>query len=345
MKIDRLLQCMFCFFVLAGCGGSVGGLGDNQSRIVLEADMVNIPADGISSAAIMATITNSSGNAPVVGTAVSFATDLGRFANGDRQYTVTTMDDSGVVMVSLLAGHTAGIASVSAQAGGVSQKIRVVIGFAAGSIDLFADPDHLPADGYSAATLTATVTDSAGQPVALGTLVTFDASLGTFPNGRRIYSVATVSEAGIVTVGLTAGSIAGTAEVSCAAGGASQQVYVVFSDDLPAGGPGAIQLTAAPPSLPADGVSAAMIVATLQGSGGASVAIGTPVTFTTTLGMFANAAATFETATADETAQAYATLMAGTTAGSARVEARSLDVSGVFVVAFEDLSGETEVVD
>ena len=88
-------------------------------------DTPSIPADGISSLRIKATLTDSTEEPVEMGTYVSFHTDSGKFANNSVTYTVHTPNQTGVVMVSFIAGTGGEKANVCAYSNGVSQCIAV----------------------------------------------------------------------------------------------------------------------------------------------------------------------------------------------------------------------------
>ena len=119
----RLIAYLMVLMSLAGCGGS-GSL-DESASIVLSADTTSIYADGVSSVAITATVTDSSGIAIPAYSDVSFYTSNGSFRNGSRSYGVTTKDASGVVVASLIAPDAPGFAEVTCESSGVTQSIRI----------------------------------------------------------------------------------------------------------------------------------------------------------------------------------------------------------------------------
>ena len=210
------------------------------------------------------------------------------------------MDDSGVATASLRAGTRPGTATIVVTANDVTQKINLLMGFTTAGIMLTADPPRIPADSRSSSTITASLADSAGEPVPPGTPLRCDTSLGTFANGRPTCSVSTTDESGMVAVALISGPAAGTAEVCCESGGSSQLITVIFFAGMPAGAPNHISLTASPLSIPADGISTSTISALLIDGDNQPAPIGTEVTFSTTLGMFSNGNDLFTALTHDQ---------------------------------------------
>lgn len=93
-----------------------------------------------------------------------------------------------------------------------------------------------------------------------------------------------------------------------------------------------VVLSADPISIPADNISYSTITAVLTAGTGFPPPIGTPVLFSTTLGVFSNSAKSYSTTTIDEIGTAKATLIAGLTPGTATVTGISGDAIGVVKV-------------
>ncbi|MFZ3044581.1 MAG: invasin domain 3-containing protein [Desulfatirhabdiaceae bacterium] len=306
--------------VAIGIGSSVGG-------ITLTATPGKIPADGFSSSTISARIVDNSNAEVAAGTSVTFKTTLGKFWDGSQEIKVVTTSSyllGDNVAISLIAGEISGTALVTCIRGGVSQANNVENGdLPAATIKLTVDPEKIPADGYSASVILAELTDSGGNPVGNGTQVTFTTTLGTFSNGTQTVTLSVSNGAGSVLVSLIAGTTPGIAQVVCSSNGVTQ-ITAVQIGDLPAA---AIELSADPSMLYADGSSQSVISAYLIDSTGQPVAKGTIVSFNTTMGTFQNNDVNFQTTTLDETGIATATLTAGTTAGIATVTCTSSGVS------------------
>jgi len=258
--------------------------------MTLTAVPASIPADGTSSSAITATIKDSSGNPVPKGTAVVFTTNLGTISTPS----VTTPNESGVVTVSLIAGTTPGVATVTATATvgttPLTQSVRVNIGGTTGTIVLTANPGTIPPDNTSSSAITATVKDNAGRPVEEGTQVKFETSLtGTrFRNGTQSITVPIENAAGTATVSLIAGTTTGsskiTATVNIAGAVVTQTIYVKI--DLTY----SITLWADKTNITSDGTDESTITATLLDNTGAPVPDVT-VNFSTDKGSVTPAAA------------------------------------------------------
>ena len=313
--------------VLASCGGAAEETGGS---ITLSADPASIPPDGYSSSTITATVKDSTGNPVVIGTTVTFTTNLGSF-RGSSSISVSISDDTGVVTVSLIAGTTSGIATVTAESNSVTQliKVPIVSGGSTASITLTAEPTSIPPDGYSSSTITATLKDNTNNPVAIGTTVTLTTNLGSF-HGSTSISVSTSDSTGIVTVSLIAGTTTGTATITAESNNVTQLVTVTI---VSGGGTALITLEAEPECIAPDGFSSSTITATLYDSSGDEVPVGTYVTFTTNLGSFPGGTSAYGW-TSDDTGVVTVSLIAGTTSGRATVTATSNNVTQSVVVSF-----------
>lgn len=197
------------------------------------------------------------------------------------------------------------------------------------TLTLTADPTSVNADGISFSTITAVLTDSAGAPAAQGTQVDFTTNLGLFANGANRFQTVTDAATGTAIAILYAGtSPSDDVTVTCTAGGLTMIVKLKFVSVTP--GPVAnITLSVSNPSIIADGISSSVITAILKDRNGSPVAIGTPVTFTTSLAVFSNNRNTFDTTTIDENGTATATLIAGLTPGTATITCTSGSVSAI----------------
>ncbi|MDA3833329.1 MAG: Ig-like domain-containing protein [Spirochaetales bacterium] len=216
--------------------------------ISLEAENTTIPADGNSSTAITATIADTSGNPVPEGTTCVFTTNLGSFSNGDQVESHTTTASNGILITSLTAGTDVGIAVVTARCGGVTQAINIEIEEsggvipAVGYITLTSNPAEMPIGGSS--TITATVFDTAGSPMPVGTTIIFTTTLGTFPGGAvptpppsitSQVTLTTTDASGKIVTSLISPISPGIAVVqarSSETGGVSQSIEVIFTKEV-----------------------------------------------------------------------------------------------------------------
>ncbi|NVM21453.1 MAG: hypothetical protein HWN68_06700 [Desulfobacterales bacterium] len=114
------------------------------------------------------------------------------------------------------------------------------------SIQLSAADSSIPADGASSTAITATIKDSSGQPVLVGTPVRFSTTLGSFSNGSRSYTASTPDVFGDVSVSLIAGTISGDAIVTATSNSVTQNVSVELTESVAgagtAGNPASIEV-------------------------------------------------------------------------------------------------------
>ena len=307
------------------------------ASITLTASPESINADGASSSAITATLTDNTGQPVAKGTSVAFSTTLGAFSNGSTTYQTTTPDDTGTVKVSLISSTTEGTAGITVTSNGVTQRTDVefvatsVISETA-SITLTAAPSSINAVGASSSAITATLTDNTGQPVAKGTSVAFSTTLGIFSSGGTTYQTTTPDDTGTVTVSLISSTTTGTAEITVTSNGITQRTTVVFISTTSE--TASITLTAAPDTIKADGASSSAITATLTDNTGQPVSSGTSVTFSTTLGTFSNGSTTYQTTTPGDTGTVTVSLTSSTTAGTAQITVTSNGVTQRITVTF-----------
>ena len=148
--------------------------------IGLAANPASIKADGKSSAIITATLTDSTGAAVTPGTPVSFMTGLGYFQNGEKTYSLTTPDSTGVVQVSLHAGTVPGTTNVVAMSNNISQALSFIMTNAYYSLlSITATPKYIAANGISTSLVQATVTDVSGVPQKDAAISFYDATVDT----------------------------------------------------------------------------------------------------------------------------------------------------------------------
>ena len=312
--------------------------------IILTASPTSLPADGHSSAAIKAVVNNSAGIPVSVGTSVTFSTQLGTFSNGQQTITMGTIDSTGVVTVSLIAGTASGLAEVVCSSGGLTQSVSVSIGtLPIASITLAANPGSIPADGASSSTITATVLDVSGTPLHEDSVpVTFTTDLGHFSNGSKTITVLTITggDWGKVVVSLIAGTTSGVAHVVCESGKVTQSTNVTIGSSAEVA---SITLSANPTSLPADGVASSTLTATLLDiSGNLLNKDNILVKFTIKplidkppIGRFSNGLQTITVATMGDSGapgKVLVSLIAGTTSGIATIVCESGNVTQSTVV-------------
>ena len=175
-QVKNFLKCTFVFciaFCLISCGSGSTGEEDatDTASITLAVDTDSIPADGVRSLTITATLTDANGDAVPKGTQAVLKTNLGTFANGKNSYAVATQDYSGVITAALISGTTAGSALVSIESNGVYESINVQFTIASNAIvikKIEVDPASLQVKetgGVEVSQIIATITDEYDQPL------------------------------------------------------------------------------------------------------------------------------------------------------------------------------------
>ncbi len=173
------------------------------------------PSDGTGTPA--ATATPSTGTPVHNGTVVSFTTTLGTIEPSEAKTT------GGQVTVKLVGDGRSGVATITAYSGGASQTLAVNIGAAAAArVLVSASPQELPPTGGTT-TVTATVQDQQGNPIA-GVPVTFSTSAGSLNATGAVTdafgnatTMLTTNAAATVTAsagGGTSGTLSGTVAIT-----------------------------------------------------------------------------------------------------------------------------------
>ncbi len=197
-------------------------------------------------AAATAAVIAGSGTAVHNGTVVSFATSLGHIEPREAKTT------AGQATVKLIADGRSGVATVTAYSGGATRTVTVNVGAAAATrILVTASPQSLPFPGGTS-TINATVQDQEGNPIS-GVPVAFSTTKGTLAVTTSVtdaFGNATTTLATIADATVTASTGGGTT------GTLSGTVTVTIQPN------GTISITA-----PAG-----------------TVTVGTPITFTVTVG-------------------------------------------------------------
>ena len=204
------------------------GPGPTAFIVITANPMSDNPADNVSFSTVTATLYDIYGRAVNSGIKVAFKTTIGKFTNNNTSIDAYT--DSRGIATAYVSSGSIGTAQISASSNGVTSYVNVsFIGVGPPAfISLNAVPNWIPADGYSYTAITAVIVDSAAQPVAAGTAVSFTTTLGVFENGKTIYSTATPDAKGTLTVHLRATSTiaTGSAVITCTSGTATQSLTV-----------------------------------------------------------------------------------------------------------------------
>ncbi len=208
-----------------GGGGGGGGVGKTYKSVTIQlfASKTTLPADGVSTSTITATITGDGKPIPD-GENVSFSTTLGTFQeSGDSTATITS--SGGKATVTLVAPRTEGTATVTATFQGKSSSISITIQPIYGenppaTINVNIEPAEITV--YGTATVTAKIYDSSGKPVKNGTEVDFSTN---FPESKLDPKISTTFN-GVATATFTAGSKYGTATIIVTSGDVGTMITI-----------------------------------------------------------------------------------------------------------------------
>lgn len=214
------------------------------SNITLQSGAEQMTAGSSDTTTIRATCFLANGNFAEPGTVVRFEVDNGRFTNE----TVPVDGNYGVAETEYITGSIIGSATlrgfVQNSDGERIYSNNVNINLLPGEpsrITVSASPDHLVTndqDTYS--TITAVVSDLANNPVAQGTLVRFETTMG------NITPSAITDIDGRATARLTSGVAAGVAEITASATAESGVIEGSATVTFISGGPNSIELSADP---------------------------------------------------------------------------------------------------
>ncbi len=220
---------------------------------------------GIQEALIKATVTKSDETPVPDGTEVSFTTTAGSISS-------VTKTVNGVATAILSSSPTAGKATITATAGGVSATAEVeFIPGPPSKVEVKANPATLIAGSTTPSTISATVLDANNNPVADGALVTFSAENGSL-NPLTATTVTGVATSAYLAPASppTSGIDTVTAKVIGVQGQANIAIVGPQIAD--------IELTVSPASIPINGATAT-VRAKLSLVGGGTVPDGTEVKF------------------------------------------------------------------
>ncbi|HEA69651.1 MAG TPA: hypothetical protein ENI07_22995 [Desulfobacterales bacterium] len=321
--------------------------GNDPAKIVLTATPDTIPADGETSSKITATVTDCEGEG-VLGTDLEFRTDKGFFSNGEMSIIKTTRAETGTVDAFLIVskGTKLGPARIevrSMEDPRIIALITIKIGAKPAGVTLTASPTTIPADGKTTSTITATVTDFQGTPVPPGTVVEFKTTAGFFSNDSNRITATTTGTTGIAVAHLYApiGTPPQFAQITGKSKGVSGTVTVTIESPEPSPpppppptppGPTAkIVLVANPTTIPPDATTISTITATLTDANQDPVAIGTRMTFSTTLGFFPNGSRSITVSTTDTSGTATVFLRAAKK-GTATIKCTSNGVIALTII-------------
>lgn len=280
----RSLLLSFLALLLIGCGqqGSPGGVGPGMTAAIqMSAATTTVPADGVSSTAISAQLSDSVGSGVTQYTSVTFTTNLGTFLNGKQKIEMMTPDTSGMVQVSLISPKTGGTANIIATSNNVTQQVSIefVKALPPVTITVSARPNTVRPLGTT--TITARVKDAVDDAV-VGETVTFYV-LSNISGGSLQSLTVLTNVNGEASVTYTAGSDIGQDVIQATASSNGINGTTTVKVDAQAIVVGGINVIAGSSTLVADGASQTLIRATVTDVNG-DAAAGKTVNFTTTAG-------------------------------------------------------------
>ncbi|MDD5087193.1 MAG: invasin domain 3-containing protein, partial [bacterium] len=166
--------------VTATTGGTVNGqvsvsvIAGPAASVTLTSSSDTLLADNTSTAMITAHVQDAYGNPVAQGSVVTFT------AQGGTVTESSTVGPNGTASATFQASLLAGPAAVIATQNDVQGSLVIqLLPTLAATVNLWANPLQLTADGATQAALRATVLDAQGRPVSDGTSVTFAAETGT----------------------------------------------------------------------------------------------------------------------------------------------------------------------
>ncbi len=264
-------------FVPSGTGGT--------KTLFLTRSSDKIPADGLSTVQITATVKNASNNPVKDGTPVNFTGTAGTI------FPARAATTNGVANATLRADPAPDQATVTAKVGSTTATVTVAFvdsgGGAISSIFVTRTPAEIPGDGTSTATVIATVRDPNNNPVADGTQVVFTTSRGIISPSISQTTGGT-AEAEIRSEPTSTDT---TATITVVAG--TQQAITTVKFTGTGSGPTRISVTADRTNIPADGTSTSALRALLLDPSGQPIPA-TSLTLSATSGMLStNGGATY----------------------------------------------------
>lgn len=293
--------------VTGRCGNAIASVSVTfvpaaPASVVVAANPPTVPVGG--QATVVATVRDQWGNLVSDGSVLQFNATLGSV------WPVSGMTMNGQATTTFQAGTLAGDAWITATAGGGSgQTVIPVLPSVPATLDLVAFPASIPLTGT--ATIQASVMDAYANPMADGTQVSFNTTLGAV----NPQSATTMD--GVAASTLLAGGEPGVATLTAQAGLASDSTQVKIG----VGAPISISLSADPAQIPADGVSTSTITALVLDPFEEPITQTIPITFETTSGQVMPPVTWVVNGTA-------VTHLSGTQAGAALITARAANASG-----------------
>jgi hypothetical protein len=260
------------------------------ASFTLNANPVNITADGFSTSEVSTLVRDSADHIVADGAVVNFSVNTTTSTGtGDFQFPSSDETVGGIASRTFTAGVTFGDIDVVVSSGGANSGtdgdgLITLIQEIVGTVTVVVEPNSLVANGAPDNTVVvrATLTNSSGFPMNAGTEVTISTSGGLLdfvsPIATGVTSlIATTDNLGVASVFLQSSTAAGLNFVTATSGGRvgiGEVNFVAGPTDAAQS-----QLTVSPTNIPADGVTTATITLTAKDANGNLVADGKTVLF------------------------------------------------------------------
>ncbi len=260
------------------------------ASFTLNANPVNITADGFSTSEVSTLVRDSADHIVADGAVVNFSVNTTTSTGtGDFQFPSSDETVGGIASRTFTAGVTFGDIDVVVSSGGADSGtdgdgLITLIQEIVGTVTVVVEPNSLVANGAPDNTVVvrATLTNSSGFPMNAGTEVTISTSGGFLDDVTPIANpvtsiIATTDNLGVASVFLQSSTTAGLNFVTATSGGRvgiGEVNFVAGPTDAAQS-----QLTVSPTNIPADGVTTATITLTAKDANGNLVADGKTVLF------------------------------------------------------------------
>ncbi len=238
--------------------------------VFVEANPTSIPIGGFTSD-VTATLRDQYGNLVADGTEATFVTDLGSV--GSNSIVKTTVN--GVANATLTSGLIIGTAHITVSSGSAEGQAEVTFTIGTPETVVVESWPSTIEVGGNTSTITATVSDIGGYPVADGTSVVFTTDFASLGSS----TVTKYTTDGVAVATLTSGLVPGLAHITAESNSKSGAAIVKVAP----GPPYAIHVEADPPYIPIGGATS-RITATVKDQYENNVVNGTNIDFITTLG-------------------------------------------------------------
>ncbi|RKZ35250.1 hypothetical protein DRQ33_00060 [bacterium] len=307
---------------------TVGGVSDSvpielvpgQPHLITMNPMLGtLPADSSSVDTIAVVVQDRYGNRVQGGVSVDFSTTLGEVFPESNE-----TNSAGSTYVFLRSGYQIGVARVVGRIDSARGECSVVITTTTPhTIALFVDPHTLMADGFSTASLTATVLDTFGHPISDGTPVVFSVNDSSY---GMVFPGIAYTSSGEAQSTFRAAVQKGNPVLRAETDPTNFDEVIIT---LTAGPPASIVLSANPETLAANGMDQSDISAQIFDEWLNPVDAGESVNFNSTLGSIL-----FPSLMTNDSGNVNTVLQAGSVPGNCQISAQCGGVYDVINVTF-----------